>query len=330
MNKSLILLLTVLFLIPQAAPAEWYKGNTHTHTVNSDGGAAPDEVARWYKENGYQFLVITDHDFVTNVDGLNSILAAEEKFLVIPGEEVSDGAVAKDGRDVPIHLNAINIRKTIPAAGGKGVTETLQADVRAINAAGGLCQINHPNFGWALGVEDMAAAGDYKIFEIANAHPYVNNAGGGGMISTEALWDSLLTRGKKVFGVASDDAHGYRIFNERQANPGRAWVWVKADRLAAEDIVSAMSRGDFYCSTGVTLKDIKAEEKALTVEIAASARGDVKYTVYFIGRGGKVLSTVYDNPAVYKITGKEGYVRAKVVDSNGLIAWIQPLFIREK
>ncbi len=66
------------------------------------------------------------------------------------------------------------------------------------------------------------------------------------------------------------------------------------------------------------------------VRDAASARGDVKYTVYFIGRGGKVLSTVYDNPAVYKITGKEGYVRARVMDSNGLIAWTQPIFFGGK
>jgi hypothetical protein len=31
----------------------WYKGNTHTHTVNSDGDSTPDEVVRWYREHGY-------------------------------------------------------------------------------------------------------------------------------------------------------------------------------------------------------------------------------------------------------------------------------------
>ncbi|MBK9316840.1 MAG: hypothetical protein IPM55_21725 [Acidobacteria bacterium] len=43
---------------------KWYKGNTHTHTLNSDGDSTPDEVARWYRENGYQFLVLTDHNFL--------------------------------------------------------------------------------------------------------------------------------------------------------------------------------------------------------------------------------------------------------------------------
>lgn len=38
------------------APVRWLKGNTHTHTLNSDGDSSPDEVVRWYREHGYQFL----------------------------------------------------------------------------------------------------------------------------------------------------------------------------------------------------------------------------------------------------------------------------------
>ncbi len=48
-----------------AAQLRWYKGNTHTHTLNSDGDSTPDEVARWYREHGYQFLVLSDHNFLT-------------------------------------------------------------------------------------------------------------------------------------------------------------------------------------------------------------------------------------------------------------------------
>ena len=50
--------------------AKWYRGNTHTHTLNSDGDSTPDEVVRWYREHGYQFLVLTDHNFLTSVAGL--------------------------------------------------------------------------------------------------------------------------------------------------------------------------------------------------------------------------------------------------------------------
>ncbi len=64
---------------------KWYKGNLHTHTLNSDGDSTPLEVATWYREHGYQFLVLTDHNYLTDVTGLNSFMAASEKFLLIPG-----------------------------------------------------------------------------------------------------------------------------------------------------------------------------------------------------------------------------------------------------
>ena len=49
------------FLAPAVAPdARWLEGNTHTHTTNSDGDTAPDEVARWYKSTRYNFLVLSE------------------------------------------------------------------------------------------------------------------------------------------------------------------------------------------------------------------------------------------------------------------------------
>lgn len=45
---------------------KWWKGNTHTHTTMSDGDSSPEVVAQWYKRNGYQFLVLSDHNIFTN------------------------------------------------------------------------------------------------------------------------------------------------------------------------------------------------------------------------------------------------------------------------
>ena len=46
----------------QDAPADlhWFKGNTHTHTINSDGDSSPDDVVKWYRTHGYQFVVPRD------------------------------------------------------------------------------------------------------------------------------------------------------------------------------------------------------------------------------------------------------------------------------
>ena len=40
----------------------WWRGNTHSHSWWSDGDAPPELIADWYKEHGYHFLVISDHN----------------------------------------------------------------------------------------------------------------------------------------------------------------------------------------------------------------------------------------------------------------------------
>ena len=45
-----------------AAEARWWKGNLHTHSLWSDGNDYPEMIARWYKENGYHFLALSDHN----------------------------------------------------------------------------------------------------------------------------------------------------------------------------------------------------------------------------------------------------------------------------
>ena len=48
-------------------PGSWFKGNLHTHTLNSDGDSTPDDVVRWYREHGYNFVMLTDHNYLTSV-----------------------------------------------------------------------------------------------------------------------------------------------------------------------------------------------------------------------------------------------------------------------
>lgn len=40
----------------------WYKGNLHTHSLWSDGDDFPERIAAWYRDQGYHFLAISDHN----------------------------------------------------------------------------------------------------------------------------------------------------------------------------------------------------------------------------------------------------------------------------
>jgi len=49
---------------PFSMEGEWYKGNLHTHTNNSDGDLPTAQMAEQYRVAGYDFLCITDHNKV--------------------------------------------------------------------------------------------------------------------------------------------------------------------------------------------------------------------------------------------------------------------------
>ncbi|MAE28679.1 MAG: hypothetical protein CMJ87_06800 [Planctomycetes bacterium] len=53
-------------LTPPTKPTiGWWKGNTHTHTLWSDGDGAPEFAAHWYAARDYDFLVLSDHNILS-------------------------------------------------------------------------------------------------------------------------------------------------------------------------------------------------------------------------------------------------------------------------
>jgi hypothetical protein len=302
----------------------WYKGNTHTHTLNSDGDSTPEDVVRWYREHGYQFLVLTDHNFLTSVDTLNALHGADERFLVIKGEEVTDKFA-----DKPLHLNGLDVAQLVTPQKGTSVVDTLQRNVDAIRKAQGVPHINHPNFGWAITAEELRPVENNKLFEIFNGHPHVNNQGGGGIAGLEAAWDHILTSGQMLYGIAVDDAHVFKQpWDRNAARPGQGWVMVRAERLHPHALLEALERGEFYASTGVELRELQTNEQEIAITIKEDPTA--KYRIQFVGKGGKLLKEEITSPGRYHIRGDEGYVRGKVLDSNGLIAWTQPVKVRPR
>jgi hypothetical protein len=300
-------------------PRKWYKGNLHTHTLNSDGDSTPAAVVSWYREHKYNFLILSDHNYLTEVEGLNSLYAAKEKFLLVQGEEVTDSFQGKS-----VHVNAYNLKELVSPAHGASLIETVQGNVRAILAKGALPSLNHPNFTWALTSKDLLQVEGLTHFEVYNGHPGVNNHGGGGSESLDEMWDTLLTGGRRIYGVAVDDAHYFRAFDRTLSNPGRGWVMALAESLDAGSITNALRRGDFYASTGVTLSEISVSPEGVKVSIENAP--PLKYVTYFIGEHGKVLAKSFELKSTYRRSGEEKYVRARVEASNGDIAWTQPAF----
>lgn len=334
----LLIAALVAFASNAQGQSRWFKGNTHAHSLNSDGDVPVDEAVRWFREHRYHFTFITEHEYFTDVAPLNALFAGGNRFLVIAGQEVTQRVADSlhSGGVRQAHVNALGTSRLVMPIGpqniAKGMTiaETYARNGAAIRAAGGIMQVNHPNFIWSVPLGDMMDLPDSTLFELWNGHPIVYNQGGTDstghvMLSTEARWDSVLSRGKLLFGVADDDSHSYKpqdAENPDLARPGRGWIWVRADTLSPSAILGALRRGDFYASTGITLKDLQVSDSVYRLEITPA--GDRRYLTEFIGMGGKVLSRSTTLRPSYQITGSEGYVRARISDSSGRMAWTQP------
>ena len=322
----------LLCVPPVEAQARWYRGNTHTHTVNSDGDSSPDTVVRWYKEHGYNFIVITDHTYagregvLTPVEGLNVLFARPGTFLVLSGVEVTDRFEGQ-----PVHLNGIGVRQAVVPQGGASVTEILNRDAQAIREAGGVAQINHPNYFWTVTAEHLTGATSAQHFELWNGHPGVHNRGGGGKASTEELWDTVLSTGRILYGMAADDSHHFKPeCTPSLVCPGRAWIMVRASELTREALLEAIQRGEFYATTGIELRNYAADANGIRIELpVGDQRNPTRYRTFFVGKDGVVLKQDESLTASYSFTGDELYVRARVEASTGAVAWTQPVFLKD-
>lgn len=301
-------------------PLYWYRGNTHTHTNNSfDGDSSPTAVATRYKQLGYNFVLVTDHNRHTTIDSVNEEVGVPGQFLVMQGEEVTDSF-----NGVPVHVAALSNTSPINPPHGTDVRNTLQNDITAVRQAGGLPIIAHPNYRFALSADDLKNVEGAFLFEVFNAHPVVNNFGDSEHPSVEANWDDVLSSGKVLYGLASDDEH--TLTNASGALPGRAWIMVRAASLDSGSITSAIASGDFYASTGIALQDYQVNSTSVTITLDGNSSGA---TIDFIGRNGQLLQRNNTSPAVYSFTHHEQYVRAKIYDDLGRMAWTQPIFTQQ-
>ncbi|MBC8351798.1 MAG: hypothetical protein H8E66_07400 [Planctomycetes bacterium] len=271
------------------------------------------------------------------------------KFLMIQAEEITDRHGA-----LPIHINANNIAELIRPQGGESVRQTIANNLIAVQQqskrAGQpiIAHLNHPNFGYAVTAEDMAAVIQEEFFEVYNGHPGVNHLGDETHAGLERMWDIANTirigdmKHRPLYGMATDDSHNY--FGNRGSSPGRGWVMVHVKELSPESIIHSLEDGDFYSSSGVTLEAISFDSKKRTLAVSVAAADGVEYVTEFIGTPvdydktseavvdkdgkeitatrtysadvGKVLSRVEGTSASYQLTGKELYVRAVVTSTK--------------
>ena len=281
---------------PYAAPGSFRKAQLHVHTRRSDGRLEPEELLARYRDAGYSFVCLTDHDRVTRCDALNG-----PDFLAVPGiEETIVRGLYPLGR----HLGRLFVER--PLARG-----TPQDRLLATWRDGGVAVLNHPSWkgnlwtgGWT--VEAMQGLRGPFLMEIVNPHSDTAENG--------RRWAAGLrrrTRDEAVGAVATDDAHTLRQIN-------RAWIMVKVASVSAEHFRAALRSLAFYATTG-------PEVSLGIADGAIRCAGEIA-TVTFLDREGRVRAEVPGPEASYRPQGDEGFIRVEGRDRAGSI-WSQPFWI---
>ncbi|MCS7265558.1 MAG: CehA/McbA family metallohydrolase [Armatimonadetes bacterium] len=281
-----------MLVSPYTGRGRWLRGNLHAHTTNSDGKFSLDELVRNYEALGYDFLVITDHNKITSVEGVNS------DMLILPGCEISSDKG---------HIVAVNLREPIEP------NRPSQEVIDAVNAQGGVAILAHPNWGenfchWRQ--ENLASLRNYAGIEVFNGNILRDS---GSPLASDR-WDMLLSMGHKCWCYGVDDTHS-------ELDLANGWTMVLADDINPEGIVEALKEGRCYASSGVFFEAIETNEKSIRIVARNADR------IAFVGRHGRWLKWVNDKFASYRIRGDEVYIRVEAFGPHGSMAWTQPFFL---
>ena len=182
MKSYQITLLLLLFVIgckeqktdtTQAESDKWFKGNLHTHSYWSDGDEFPEVILDWYKDKGYHFAALSDHNILADhekwvtIDSAQIYQDAFKKYLDVYGDDWVEhkidsgktivklktyeeyrGLTEKKGKflvieseeitdkfeDKHIHMNATNIQNKIDPMGGTSVANVMQNNIDQVLA----------------------------------------------------------------------------------------------------------------------------------------------------------------------------------------------------
>lgn len=326
------------YLLPKEG--QFYKANLHMHTTISDGQMTPAEVKEEYMKRGYSIVAFTDHEALVPHEDLT-----DEHFVAITSYEIATNRGAVPGgfpfeQTYHINLYAKDPKKNIspvftmsrlwPAHAGnymsdeaKAVewpreysTDSLNALIARANEDGFLVSYNHPN--WSL--QNYA---DYAGLQgIWGVEYYNTGCTRAGYPDTMQPIDDLLHLGKRVFPLATDDAHAGKD-NPHDCFGG--FVMIKAEGLEYGKVMDALEKGNFYASSGPEIKELYLEDGILHVTTSPAAKVEVitERRARWCRRGENLTELTFDLSG-YLRTSREvkekrcmPYFRITVTDARG-------------
>lgn len=299
-------------LAPFAAPGRFLRGNVHTHSTRSDGRLEPDEVCRRYREQGYDFLCISDHFLERYGYPVTDTRAARsEDFTTIIGAEVHTPAT--EAGEI-WHILAVGLpldfAPALPGETGPQIAERCKA-------AGAFVVIAHPEW-YCLTPADAATIACADAVEVYNHTSQIRSARGGGSY----FLDMLLSHGRRINALACDDAH-FIVEADPDRDAFGGWIMVKSEANTPEALLAAMKAGSYYSSQGPQVHDITVDGDEMTVRCSPAAQ------VMVVGPGSRhvfVAGNDLTTATLPLARFADTWCRVVVMDGAGKCAWSNPVY----
>ena len=316
----------------------WFKGNLHSHTTHSDGRWTPEKAVQAYRDRGYHFLAMTEHDqFFDHRDSFNS-----EQFITLPGLEISALLIdfnTKKRLKVH-HMNAIlgtsemqahatrplftHMQKIPPTIfedrwQGLNVAQKILDDLRC---RGMIATYNHP--AWSrVESEEFIDLNNIWAYEVFNYGTELESGTG----YDEIHWEMMLRKGKKLHAFSSDDNHNHPDLDDTFGG----YIVVSASELTHDTIINELLAGNYYSSSGVAINSWSVISGKAVVECSRAHQ-----ITFYCGNHLNDGRTFCANDtkdglsyAEYELKGHESYIRVVCTDFMGKKAWSNPIYLRE-
>ncbi|MDO4355724.1 MAG: hypothetical protein Q4E13_04320 [Clostridia bacterium] len=282
----------------------FWKGNTHMHTTVSDGKLSSQEAAALYREQGYDFIVQTDHWQVSpeRRDGDLLVMRGVEFDLYPPRQTA--------------HIVGVGVTPGVLERVHRG--DDTQQTIDAINADGGCAILAHPT--WSMNTPEFMASlrglAAAEVFNTFSGAPWnADRADASALLDVTATWGQLLPQ------VAADDAHRYT------GEACRSFTMVQADSCDSETIVAALKQGRFYASQGPRFLLVELLADRLRVRCSPVSRvifySNLPWVTGRCRSGVGIVEAEY----VFQKERGETFVRCEIQDQYGAKAWLSPVAV---
>ncbi|KAJ2006401.1 hypothetical protein GGI04_000942 [Coemansia thaxteri] len=206
----------------------------HAHTTVSDGRLSPEQLVEYSIAQGYNAIVVTDHNTVAG--GLRAEKYAASKypsrFVVIPGMEYSN---------CRIHMNFINLNTTV-TVGNKAFPsdDDIRHAIARVHELGGLAIVNH--IPWSNHTLDRMKAP--RLINHPSLQSLVDWGVDGFEIANQATFDMptyqyIVSQNAAVRTTVDPPARLILMTGSDVHTPGNAFAWtvLKAPSFTKEAIV---------------------------------------------------------------------------------------------